>query len=122
MPSLGGPDVMMIPLQDVGLVAGLCYIAVAVLLSSRPVLAKYLPFVSHARYKARVPFAFFSLGAGIVLTVWNVYIVGIVDASQATLVGYLLMIFGAFLGGWICWLILPTSRPDLLEDDELPEE
>lgn len=109
---------MALPLQDIGLLAGLCHIAVAVILWSRPVLARYLPFVSYARYKPKVPFGFFALGSGIILTVYNFYIVGFVDASQVTLFGYLLVILGAFLGGGVCWIVPFTTRPDLLEDEE----
>ena len=106
-----------IPLQLIGLCAGLSYVAAAVLLMSRPVLARYLPFVSHARYKTRVPGSFFVLGSGIVLTVLNVYVVGFVNAAQVTLLGYLFMISGAALGLWICWLVLPVTRPDLLDEE-----
>lgn len=107
---------MTLPLQPVGLVAASLYIVAAAVLMARPVLGDGF------RYKTRIPAGFFFIGAGMMMAILEVSIVGLVDAVAITLVGYLLMACGAIIGLHLCWFVIPPLYPEFLAEDEVPPD
>ena len=106
---------MAFPLQPVGLVAASLYILASAALMARPV------FGDGFRYKTRVPAGCFAVGAGMMLTILNVYVVGavgVVEAAAVTFIGYLLMGVGALIGLHLCWFVIPTLYPELVAEDD----
>ena len=107
---------MSLPLQPIGLLAASLYLVAAAVLMARPVLGDGF------RYKTRIPAGFFFVGAGMMMAILEVSIVGIVDAVSLTLLGYLLMACGAIIGLHLCWFVVPSLYPEFLaEDDESPD-
>ena len=108
---------MTLPLQPVGLLAASLYIIAAAVLLARPVLGDGF------RYKTRIPAGFFFIGAGMMMAILEVSIVGVVNAVSITLVGYLLMACGAIIGLHLCWFVIPALYPEVVaEDDDPPDE
>ena len=110
---------MAFPLQPVGLVAASLYLIASAVLMARPVLGDGF------RYKTRVPAGFFAVGAGMMLTILNVYVVGavgVVEAAAVTLLGYLLMGVGALIGLHLCWFVIPDLYPEIVAEDVQDDE
>lgn len=107
---------MTIPLEPIGLVAASLYIVAAAVLMARPVLGDGF------RYKTRIPAGFFLIGAGMMMTVLEISVVGLVDAVSLTFIGYLLMACGAIIGLHLCWFVVPDLYPEFLAEDEEPPD